>query len=111
MILLRDIKRPDLIILSLIAKLLGLEVILWGSWLTKNNFANYLRIIWSNIVDKNIFYSKPISYSFIERGLSAKKIIYSINNSKTLKSSILNNNDRDENSICFVGSLNKEKAF
>ena len=29
LILLRDIKRPDLIILSLIAKLLGLEVILW----------------------------------------------------------------------------------
>ena len=111
LILLRDIKRPDLIILSLIAKLLGLEVILWGSWLTKNNFANYLRIIWSNIVDKNIFYSKPISYSFIERGLSAKKIIYSINNSKTLKSSILNNNDRDENSICFVGSLNKRKGL
>ena len=111
LILLRDIRRPDLVILSLIAKLLGVEVILWGSWLTKNNFANFLRVLWSNIVDKNIFYSKPISYSFIERGLSAKKIIYSINNSKTLKSSILAQNDRDKNSICFVGSLNKRKGL
>lgn len=84
------------------------KFILWGAWLTKNTFANKLRLFLTRKADASIFYTFSSMQDFINKG-SNKNNLYVANNTFDVGGQIKSFENDEKYRILFVGSLDKRK--
>lgn len=96
-------------ILAMYLKNKNTKFIWWGSWLTKNNLANKIRLLIMKKGFNNILYSQKAKEEFIKNGIE-EDILYVANNTfdigKRIKSF-----EYQKSIILFVGSLDKRKQL
>lgn len=82
--------------------------ILWGSWLTKNFFANIFKIQFAKMADSNIYYCEQHKLDFSDRGVPVNKLIVA-NNTIDIGYRIECFLHTDKCRVLFVGTLDERK--
>lgn len=86
------------------------KFIWWGSWLTKNKLANYIKLYIAKKADANIFYTKEAMKSFEHKGVAGNKL-FTANNTFDVGERIQSFKNPIKNNILFVGSFDKRKEL
>lgn len=84
----------------------NVKFIFWGAWITKNGFANAVRIRLIKNSDAHIFYDKRTMECFRELGCDPSKLFVANNTVAVAKTKL---SIQKKKRILFVGSLNPRK--
>ena len=82
--------------------------IFWGSWLTNNTTANFIKILLSKSSNANIFYTYETMLSFVNKGVSPQKCFVA-NNTFDVGTRVCSFEYPNKFRILFVGTLNSRK--